>query len=41
MNLNVNQKNYKFIKEDNFTINLCKNGLLMYSTYNEGKSVIA
>ena len=33
------------IKEDNFTINLCEwldnNDILMYSIYNEGKSVIA
>ena len=43
MNLIVNQINYRLIKEHNFTINLCKNGyyILMYSTHNEVKSVIA
>ena len=26
--------------EENFIINLCKDGILMYCTHNEGKSVI-
>ena len=43
MNLIVNQINYDLIKEENFTINKCKNGstILMYLTHIEGKSVIA
>ena len=44
MNLILIQINFGLIKEDNFIINLRKNGLriiLMYSTHNEGKSVIA
>ena len=38
MNLIINQIYYVLIKEENFTINLIKNG---YLTHNEGKSVIA
>ena len=45
MNLVVNQINYGLIKEENFIINLCKNGdiiyTLMYSTHNEGRTEIA
>ena len=46
MNLIVNQINYGLIKDENFTINLCKfiilyYNILMYLTHNEGKSVIA
>ena len=46
MNLIVKQINYGLIKEENFTINLWKNGqdnnnILMYSSRKEGKSVIA
>ena len=33
--------NYRLIKEENFTTNLCNNDILMYSTHNEGNSVIA
>ena len=45
MNLTVNPINYGLIKEENFRTNLCKNilddnNILMYSTHNEGKSVI-
>ena len=45
MNLTVNPINYGLIKEENFRANLCKNildynNILMYSTHNEGKSVI-
>ena len=45
-NIIVNQINYELIKEENFTINLCKNVwttmiLLMSFTHNEGKSVIS
>ena len=40
MNLIVNQINYGLVMEENFTINLCKDGILMYCTHNEGKSVI-
>ena len=45
MNLNVNQINYWLIKKENFTIVLCKkcfndNDIVMYSTHNEGKSVV-
>ena len=46
MNLNVNQINYGLIKEKNFITILCKkwlddNDILIYSTHNEGKSVVA
>ena len=42
MNLIVNQINYGLIKEENFTINVCKNNdILIYSTHDEGKLVIA
>ena len=46
VNIIVNQINYELIKEENFTINLCKNVwttmiLLMSFTHNEGKSVIS
>ena len=40
MDLIVNQINYGLIKEDNFTINLCKSDILMYSAHNVGKLVI-
>ena len=33
--------NYRLIKEENFTTNLCNNDILMYSTHNVGNSVIA
>ena len=39
----LNQTNSWLIEEENFTINLCKiknNNILMYSTHNEGRSVI-
>ena len=29
MNLNVNQINYRLIKEEKFTITLCKSGVMM------------
>ena len=41
--LMLNQTNSWLIEEENFTINLCKiknNNILMYSTHNEGRSVI-
>ena len=46
MNLNVNQINYGLIKENNFITILCKkwlddNDIFIYSTHNEGKSVVA
>ena len=46
MNLNANQIYYGLIKEENFAIVLWKNWLdnnniSMYSTHNEGKSVVA
>ena len=46
MNLIVNQINYWLIKEDNFTKKTYaewfeNNDILMYSTHNESKSVIA
>ena len=43
MNLIVTQVNYGLIKEENFTIQewLDNNYILMYSTYNDNKSVIA
>ena len=46
MNIIVNQINYGLTKEENFAINLSKNGqtindILMYSTHNEGNSEIA
>ena len=45
MNLKQLQINYGLIKEDNFSITMCKkwlnNTVLIYSTYNEGKSVVA
>ena len=45
MNLKQLQINYGLIKEDNFLITMCKkwlnNTVLIYSTYNEGKSVVA
>ena len=41
MNLIVNLINYRLTKEENFRRNACKNDVLMYSTHNEGKSVIA
>ena len=45
-NLNASQINYESIKEKNSTIVLCQkwlddNDILMYSTHNEGKSVVA
>ena len=40
MNLIVNQINNRLIKEENFTIKLCKNTILIYLIHNEGKSVI-
>ena len=45
-NLNASQTNYESIKEKNSTIVLCQkwlddNDILMYSTHNEGKSVVA
>ena len=39
----LNQTNFWMIEEENFTINLCKidnNNILMYSTHNEGRSII-
>ena len=45
MNLKQLRINYGLIKEDNFSITMCKkwlnNTVLIYSTYNEGKSVVA
>ena len=46
MKLNANQINYGLIKEENFAIVpwknwLDNNNILMYSTHNEGKSVVA
>ena len=46
MNLNIKQINYRLIKEKNFTVALCKNDqidndILIYSTHNKGKSVVA
>ena len=46
MNLNVNKINYVLIMEENCIITLLQkwldnNDFLMYSTYNEGKSVVA
>ena len=46
MNLNTNQINYGLIKEENFPNNhmqklLDNNDILMCSTYNKGKSVVA
>ena len=46
MNLIVNQINNGLIKEENFTKKLLQewlhnNDILMYSTHNEGKAVIA
>ena len=41
MNLIVRQINHGLIKEENFAITLCKNGISVYSIHNEGNSVIA
>ena len=38
MNLIKSQTNFALIKEERFTINLCKNNILMYSTHDEGES---
>ena len=40
MNLIVNRINNGLIKEEKSKINLDNNSILMYSTHNEGKSVI-
>ena len=43
LNVDVNRINYGLIKEDNFIITFWfdDNDVLMYSTYNEGKLVVA